>query len=101
MAGPGEPRPGWAPLAGALILALGLLGAGWLVGRGFEQGRSADRYVTVKGLAETFVSADLAVWPLRITATGDNLGAVQDQIDAGLATITQFLTEEGIAADAI
>ena len=42
-----------------------------------------------------------SVWPLRITATGDNLGAVQDQIDAGLATITQFLTEEGIAADAI
>ena len=78
-----------------------MLGAGFLVGRGFERGRSADRYVTVKGLAETFVSADLAVWPLRITATGDDLGAVQEQIDAGLATITGFLREQGIEAEAI
>jgi uncharacterized protein len=92
---------GWAWLAGALILALGVLGAGLLVGRGFEQGRSADRYVTVKGLAETFVSADLAVWPLRTTATGNELGEVQGQIDAGLATITGFLREQGIAAEAI
>jgi uncharacterized protein len=99
--GRGSRTPAWAVLVGALILGLGLLGAGFLVGRGFERGRSADHYVTVKGLAESFVVADLAVWPLRITATGDNLGAVQDQIDAGLATITQFLTEEGIAADAI
>ena len=93
--------PGWALLAAALLLGLGVLGAGYLVGRGFEQGRSADRYVTVKGLAETFVTADLAVWPLRTTATGNELGQVQEQIDAGLATITGFLREHGIEADAI
>jgi uncharacterized protein len=93
--------PAWALLAGALILGLGLVGAGFLVGRGFERGRSADRYVTVKGLAETFVTADLAVWPLRITATGDDLGEVQDRIDTDLATITGFLTGQGIAAEAI
>jgi hypothetical protein len=92
---------GWPLPVAALLLALGLLGAGFLVGRGFEVGRSADRYVTVKGLAETFVSADLAVWPLRITATGDDLGQVQGQIDTGLATITGFLREQGIAAEAI
>jgi hypothetical protein len=73
--------PVWAMLVGALILGLGLAGAGFLIGRGFEQGRSADRYVTVKGLAETFVTADLAVWPLRITATGEDLARVQEQID--------------------
>lgn len=87
---------GWPLLVGALLLALGLLGAGYLVGHGFEVGRSTDRYVTVKGLAETFVAADLAVWPLRLTATGDDLGRVQEQIDAGLATITGFLREHEI-----
>jgi uncharacterized protein len=91
----------WSALVGALILGLGLLGAGFLVGRGFERGRAADRYVTVKGLAETFVTADLTVWPLRVTATGDDLGRVQEQIDADLATITGFLTEQGIEPDAI
>jgi hypothetical protein len=96
-----RPVPFWVVLLGALILGLGLLGAGFLVGRGFERGRAADRYVTVKGLAETFVTADLAVWPLRITATGDDLGRVQDRIDTDLAAVTEFLTEQRIEAGAI
>jgi hypothetical protein len=98
---PRSPVPVWAALLGTLILGLGLLGAGFLIGRGFERGRAADRYVTVKGLAETFVSADLAVWPLRITATGDDLGRVQDRIDADLAIVTGFLIEQGIETAAI
>jgi hypothetical protein len=93
--------PAWALVLGALILGLGLLGAGFLIGRGFELGRAADRFVTVKGLAETFVKADLAVWPLRITATGNDLARIQDQIDADLGTITRFLTGHGIEAGAI
>jgi len=97
----GSRAPFWGAVLGAVILGLGLLGAGFLVGRGFERGRAADRYVTVKGLAETFVSADLAVWPLRVTATGDDLGRVQDRIDADLATITGFLTGQGIEPEAI
>ena len=105
MATPSERPPGrapaWALVLGALILGLGLLGAGFLVGRGFELGRAADRFVTVKGLAETFVKADLAVWPLRITATGTDLARIQDQIDADLGTITRFLTGHGIEAGAI
>jgi uncharacterized protein len=94
-------RPALASLLGALILALGLAAAGFLVGRGFEHGRSVDRYVTVKGLAESFVKADLAVWPLRITATGNELGQVQTKIDADLATVTRFLSDHGIEAAAI
>ena len=93
--------PAWAFLVGALILGLGLAGAGFLIGRGFERGRSADRYVTVKGLAESFVTADLAVWPLRITATGEDLARVQEQIDRDLSTVTSFLTEQEIEPEAI
>jgi uncharacterized protein len=101
LAGRRRRAPAWVPLLGAVILGLGLIGAGFLVGRGFERGRSVDRYVTVKGLAETFVTADLAVWPLRITATGDDLGQVQERIDGDLATISGFLTEQGIEDEAI
>jgi hypothetical protein len=98
---PRHRTPAWLFLLGAIILGLGLASAGFLIGRGFERGRAADRYVTVKGLAEAFVTADLAVWPLRVTATGDDLGRVQDQIDAALATVTAFLTQQGIEPDAI
>ena len=88
-------------LIGAALIALGMVGAGWLIGDGFERGRAAEQYVTVKGLAETFVEADLAIWPLRYTATGDDLNQVQAKIDADGAEITAFLTREGIAAEAI
>lgn len=52
-------------VVGAALIAAGMLGAGWLVGDGFARGRAAEHFVTVKGLAETFVEADLAIWPLR------------------------------------
>ena len=98
---PRHRTPAWAFLVGAVILGLGLAGAGFLIGRGFERGRSADRYVTVKGLAESLVTADLAVWPLRITATGGDLARVQEQIDRDLSTVTEFLTEQEIEPEAI
>lgn len=88
-------------LIGAALIAVGMLGAGWLIGDGFRRGRADEHYVTVKGLAETFVKADLAIWPLRYTATGDDLNQVQAKIDADGAEITAFLTREGIAAEAI
>jgi hypothetical protein len=36
-------------LLGAGLIALGVAVAGWLIGQGFEQGRRAEHYVTVKG----------------------------------------------------
>lgn len=86
---------------GAALIALGMLGAGWLIGDGFYKGRADEHHVTVKGLAEAFVVADLAIWPLRYTATGNDLNQVQAKIDADGAEITAFLTREGIAPEAI
>jgi len=87
-------------LAAALLLAVGLAVAGWFVGDGFLQGRKGDRFVTVKGLAEREVKADLAVWPLRLVATGNDLAAVQRKIvgDAGL--VRDFLANNGFPPEA-
>ncbi len=86
---------------GAALVGLGLLGGGWLIGHGFQEGRRAEHYVTAKGLAETFVQADLAIWPLRYTATGNDLNQVQARIDGDGAEITAFLIRQGLAEDAI
>src|SRR3546814_4854618 len=56
-------------LVAAVVVAVGVAAAGKFAGDGFRLGRAADRYVTVKGLAERTVTADLAVWPIRVTAT--------------------------------
>ena len=89
-----------AAVAGGL-LAVGLIGAGALIGQGVVNARVGDRQVTVRGLAERDVEADLAVLPLRFTASGEVLSEVQARVDADLAVVRRFLTAQGYPADAV
>ena len=84
----------------AFVLALGIAIAGGLVGWGFASGRSADRYVEVKGLAEREVTADLALWPLRFVASAGELAAAQAQITRSYQEVLAFLKRQGIDASA-
>jgi hypothetical protein len=83
------------------LLALGIVGGGALIGQGVVNARVGDRSVTVRGLAERNVKADLAVLPLRFTASGDVLADVQGQIDANLTAVRAFLTAQGYPANAV
>lgn len=83
------------------LLAIGMIGGGALIGQGVVNARVGDRSVTVRGLAEKDVKADLAVLPLRFTASGDVLSEVQARIDGDLAIVRQFLTAQGYPADTI
>jgi hypothetical protein len=83
-------------LAPAAVLALGLALAGWFVGHGFLRGRTATRYVEVKGLAEQEVAANLALWPLRFVATGDDLAVTQAEITRDTREVFAFLARHGI-----
>lgn len=83
-------------LFSALIVALGVALAGIAVGYGFSSGRSTDRFVEVKGLAEQDVEADLALWPLRFVATGNDLSAAQAQVERYTRQVMDFLTKHGV-----
>jgi hypothetical protein len=83
-------------LLGNVVLALGLVLAGGLVGRGFVQFRTGERYVSVKGVAERTVSADIALWPLRFVAADNDLDAAQRKIQADRRTVMEFLARHGI-----
>jgi uncharacterized protein len=80
----------------AFILAVGIALAGLFAGAGFAKGRSADRYVTVKGVAETEVRADLAIWPLRVVAGDNDLAAANAKIAASVAGVRLFLVRHGL-----
>ena len=80
------------------ILALGLTLGGLFIGGGFARARSADRYVTVKGISEREVQADLAIWPLRIVSASDNLATANTQLQESLQKIRAFLTTQQIDA---
>jgi hypothetical protein len=83
-------------LLGAAVLALGLLLAGGAIGRGFVRSRTADHFVTVKGLAEREVTADIALWPLRCVATHNELAQAQARIQRSQEAILAFLQRHGI-----
>ncbi|MEO1019947.1 MAG: SIMPL domain-containing protein [Pseudomonadota bacterium] len=85
----------------AVLLAIGIAVGGWLVGTGFHAARLADRFVTVKGLAERDVEADLVIWPIGFVATGNDLAGVQAKIAQDAEIIRGFLEEAGIAAEAV
>jgi len=80
----------------AVVLAIGFVLAGLLVGSGFKAGRSSDRFVTVKGISEREVEADLALWPLQMVAADNDLSAAQARMDRMVALTRDFLREKEI-----
>ena len=80
----------------AVVIALGLALGGLLAGNGFARGRAADRYVTVKGVAEREARADLAIWPLRLVAADDDLARAHASLQRSLAQVREFLARQGI-----
>lgn len=83
-------------LLAAAILALGIALGGWFTGRGLYQARASDRFVTVKGVAERAVEADIAVWPLTLVASDDDLAKAHDQLERSVKATRAFLADNGI-----
>ncbi len=80
----------------ALAAAIAL--AGWFIGNGFVRGRTADRYVSVKGVSERDVTANMALWPLRFASTDDNLARAQQKFDESRQAVVAFLGKHSIDA---
>ena len=85
----------------AVIFACGVAMAGYFVQNGLVQIQSADRYVTVKGLAEQDVMADLAVWPIQFKVANNDLKSAQTELKRQSDIIRKFLVENGIKLDEI
>ena len=80
----------------AAVIAIGIALGGWLAGRGLAAGRAADRFVTVKGVAEREVQANLALWPLHVVAAGNDLAQAQATVSRSLSRVREFLMRNGI-----
>lgn len=88
-------------LIAMLILAVGVVAGGYLLGDGLKRARMADRAVTMRGLAERDVTADLATWTINFSAQGSELGPVQAKIEQDTQTIRNFFRAAGFPADAV
>ncbi|TDO03681.1 SIMPL domain-containing protein [Sunxiuqinia elliptica] len=79
----------------AAIVAVALVIAGYFIGNMHRNSVSYNRFVQVKGLSEKEVMADLAVWPIQITLTGNDLKALKSDIEKQKAEVQQFFTDQG------
>ena len=82
---------------GSTLVALGVASAGWFVGEGVLKGRQAERVISVKGLSERAVKADLAFWPIRYVVVGNELGKVRAELQAATDGVARFLKAQGFA----
>ncbi|MGB7405390.1 MAG: SIMPL domain-containing protein [Pacificimonas sp.] len=85
-------------LIAAALLSAGLIVGGYLLGDGLKRAKFADRAVTVRGLAERDVEADLASWTIRFTAQGTSFQGVKGATAAMAEDVRAFLTAQGFAA---
>ena len=88
-------------LASAGVITLGLIVGGYLLGNGLVRARAADRSVTVRGLAERDVTADLATWTLTYSAKAGDLASAQADAEGDNAAIRGFFKELGFPGDAL
>ena len=88
-------------LASAAMLSVAIIIGGYLLGDGLLRARQADRSVTVRGLAEKDVTADLATWNLSFSKQGFDINEVQGAVDNDANQIRAFFRSMGFPDQAL
>jgi hypothetical protein len=89
----------WFGTAG--IAALGMVLGGYLLGDGLLRAKEAERSVTVRGLAERDVTADLATWTISYSASSTDLAQAQAKARSDTDAIEAFFADLGFPDDAL
>lgn len=78
-----------------IIICASIIIAGFFIGNMHKTGKMYDRFVQVKGLSEREVKADLAVWPINITLTANDLNALKINIEKQNDAVYDFFISQG------
>ncbi len=90
--------PKTALILGAFICA-GLAALGYLIGTSAIQIKEYERVVSVKGLAERELPADVAVWPIQFAAADNDLTVLYAAMELNAKQVLAFLAAAGFAAE--
>ena len=89
-----------AVLLGAL-LCVGLATMGLLLSEGIIKFRDMERVVSVKGLSERDMPADVAIWPIRFTEVSNDLSELYGSLESKNDKVNNFLRQQGFKVDEI
>lgn len=82
------------------FLALAIVFLGWSLANGLKSFQSMRQStVTVKGLAEEFVTSDFAIWQISFKASGKTIDATEKKFNQHLNDVRQFLLDAGFQTD--
>lgn len=81
------------------LLAVGMLLGGMQLKRAVIAWKQAERYVSVKGLAERDVKVDLALWPLGFSVSAPTLDALHEALHRAEARVRDFLLRHGFSTE--
>lgn len=85
-------------VSGSAILTLGLALGGHAIANGLVSMKRADREVTVRGVAQREVQANLARWSTRVSEGRTDLPAALAAVDRDSAQVRTYLASQGFAA---
>ena len=77
------------------LLCVGLVTLGYLLHSGILTVKALERTVTVKGLSEREVAADIAIWPVKYTEAGDDLNQLASLVESRNGQVVDFLRRNG------
>lgn len=83
------------------LLCAGLALLGSLLANGIISIKALERTVTVKGLSEREVPADIAIWPIRFNEAGEDLNQLATLIQAKNTQVIEFLRSNGFKDEEI
>lgn len=96
-----QPTPSRPTFRSTLPIALGLVWLGLCLPWSVSRFKQFERTVTVKGLAEREVDADLAVWPLKFSVGSNDLQELYRDLESQTAKVENFLKARGFAGEEI
>ncbi|MCB1582934.1 MAG: SIMPL domain-containing protein [Marinicella sp.] len=84
-----------------VFIFLGLATMGFLLAQAIVQYKQMDRSVTVKGLSEKELMADVVIWPITYSFADNDLNALYATLESNNQLISEFLTSRNIPGEAI
>ena len=83
------------------LIAVAVVILGLTLKAGSDNIAYRDREVTVRGLAEREVKADLVTWPITYSLAGNDLMTIYQKVNTNNEIIVKFLTSNGIPREEI